>query len=133
MSIAAKQGQQLIGITEVAALATNAAEVPLIAAITATWRRTRSAAQRRQSIVLPLRKAEFDGDVLALGIAGFLETLAERRHHRLVPLKRRTVEESDHGHCRLLPARRKWPHRRSTADKRDEVPSPTNHPRARKP
>ena len=68
-----------IGIVVVAAFAASAAGV-LVAAITATWRRTRSAAKRRQPIILAFRPAVFDRHVLALDIAGFLQALAERGH-----------------------------------------------------
>jgi hypothetical protein len=40
---------------------------------------------------------KLDRYIVAVDIAGLLETLAERRHHGRVPLRRRTVQESDHG------------------------------------
>ena len=48
--------------------------------------------QRRQPVVLTLRPAVFDRDVLALDEAGFLQALAERRHdvrvrRAIVPLR----------------------------------------------
>ena len=88
----------------------------VIAAITATWRRTRSAAMRRQSIVLALRPAIFDRHVPALDIAGFAQALAERGEPGSVCFGRRAVQEPDHRHRRLLRARRERPRRRRAAE-----------------
>ena len=67
-----------MGIVVVAALAATSSVGP--ATITATCRRTKSAAKRRQPIVLILRPAVFDCDVLAFDVAGFAQALAECRH-----------------------------------------------------
>jgi hypothetical protein len=61
--------------------------------------------QHRQPIVLPLRPAVFDRDVLALDITDFLEALAERGYYVRVRLGRRAAQESNHRHRRLLRAR----------------------------
>ena len=54
--------------------------------------------QRRQSIRPPLRPAIFDRDVLAFDIAGLIQALAERGHHRNPRLRRLPVQKSNHRH-----------------------------------
>ena len=76
-----------IGIVVVAAFAASAAGVP-VAAITATWRRTRSAANAGNRSVFALRPAIFDRDVLALDIAVSLKPLTEGGQHARVRLGR---------------------------------------------
>ena len=65
-----------MGIVVVAALAATAEGVPM-AAITATCRRTNSAASAGSRSVLILGPAVFDRHVLALDIAGLLQALAK--------------------------------------------------------
>ena len=84
--------------------------------------------QRRQPIVLILGPAVFDGDVLALDIAGVLEGLAKCA--QTVGLATGSkAEKPDNRHRRLLRARRARPCRqrprgRGTAQRRDEGAPP---------
>jgi hypothetical protein len=71
-----------IGIVEAAAVAAVADVEAPMAMISATWRRTRSAASSGQSLVLAVRDAVFDGQVSPLDKASFLWTLPNR-HDRL--------------------------------------------------
>src|SRR5262249_41813295 len=75
--------------------------------------------QRRQPIILTVRPAVFDCDVLALDMARLLQPLSKRAQTLPVVLERCGAEEADHRECRLLRARRKRPRRR-TAEQRDE-------------
>ena len=68
--------EKTIGIVVVAAFAATTAGP--FAAITATCRRTRSAASAGSRSLLTLREAVFDRDVLALDVAGFLQAQTER-------------------------------------------------------
>src|SRR5262249_1921071 len=77
--------------------------------------------QFRQSIGLMLSPTELDGDVPALDVACFLETIAECSCKRCPRVSRRAVQVSDHRHRRLLRARRERPCRRSAAEQRDEL------------
>src|SRR5215813_7276092 len=77
--------------------------------------------QGRQSIVMFLRPAVFDRDILPLDIAGFLKTFTEGGHKERVSSGRSAAEESDHRHRRLLRARRERPHDRRAAEQRDEL------------
>jgi hypothetical protein len=78
--------------------------------------------QRRQSILLTLRRSEFDRDVLALDEACFLQTLAERGHEMSERRERRVAEKPDYRHRRLLRACRERPCGRA-AEQRDELPT----------
>ena len=69
-----------IGIVTVAALAASAGAVPPVAMITATWRRTKSAAISGNRIILPFGPARIDHHVATLNIASFGDTLAECPH-----------------------------------------------------
>ena len=60
--------------------------------------------QRRQPIILPIGRAEFDRHVPALDEAGFAQALAECGQCLRAP-RGRGVEEPDHRHRRLLRAR----------------------------
>src|SRR5262245_62065971 len=73
-----------------------------------------------QSLDLVLRPAILDHDILALDVAGFTNPLPEGGQITCTIGKRRTAEETDHRHRRLLRARRERP-RGHAADKRDEV------------
>src|SRR5262249_41858648 len=77
--------------------------------------------QGRQSIVMFLRPAVFDRDILPLDIAGFLKTFTEGGHKERVSSGRSAAEESDHRHRRLLRPRREWPCCRRAAEQRDEL------------
>jgi hypothetical protein len=85
------------GIVVVAALAASA-EGPSPATRTVTCRRT------SQAIVLTLGPEVCDRDVLAFDIAGFGQRLPEADQQWPAVRERRTAEESDHRHRRLLRA-----------------------------
>src|SRR5215813_13966947 len=72
-----------------------------------------------QYVVLVLRPAILDHNILALDVAGFTKALPECGQIACTISKRRAAEESDHRHCRLLRARREWPRCRA-AEQRDE-------------
>src|SRR5215475_3968821 len=72
-----------------------------------------------QYIVLVLRPAILDHDILALDVAGFANALPECGQVACTISKRRAAEESNHRHRWLLRARRERPGRR-TAEQRDE-------------
>src|SRR5262245_14274585 len=76
-----------------------------------------------QYIVLVLRPAILDHDILALDVAGFANALPECGQIACTISKRRAAEESNHRHRRLLRPRRKRPCRRA-ADQRDELAAP---------
>src|SRR6516162_138607 len=78
----------------------------------------------REFIAIIFRKAIFGRDILALDIAGFLQTLAECGHEVRRVGKRRTPEKRDHRHRRLLRARRERPRDCHTAEKRYELTPP---------
>ena len=109
-----------MGIVVVAALAANAAAVLPVVAITATCRRTNSAASAGSRSILTLGPAVFDRHVLALDIAGFLQALAKCAQAVRERVRRCAVEKPDHRHRRLLRARRERPRRRA-AEQRDEL------------
>jgi hypothetical protein len=69
-----------IGMVVVAALAASAGGSPPIAAHHGHLTRNQIGRQARKSIVLPLRPAVFNRDVLALDIARFVQALAEGSH-----------------------------------------------------
>src|SRR5262249_24488348 len=81
-----------------------------------------------QSIVLITRPAVLDRYVLTLEIAGVIQALAKRCHHRRVRTWYCAVEEPDHRHRRLLRTRRERPccH---TADECDDLAPLTRQPR----
>jgi chorismate mutase len=70
---------------------------------------------------LIVRIAIFDGDVLTLDEACFLQALAERAHVACRVGKRGAAEESDHRHCWLLRPRRERPRYCRAAEQRDEI------------
>src|SRR5262249_40058003 len=76
--------------------------------------------QRRQPIILTVRPAVFDCDVLALDMARLLQPLSKRAQTLHVVLKRCGAEEADHRECRLLRARRQRPRSGRAAEERDE-------------
>src|SRR5262245_38112419 len=75
---------------------------------------------RRQSLVSAFRPAILDRHVLAVYVAGLLQSLAKRDCVKRIPLRRCAVEESDHRHRRLLCPRRLRPRSRA-AEQRDEL------------
>ena len=112
--------EKTMGIVVVAALAASAVAKPAAAAITATCRRTRSAASsgRRSHLLGP---AVFERHVLALDIAGLFQALAKGAQALGDRLRRSGLEEADHRHRRLLRARRERPRGRRAAEQRDEL------------
>src|SRR5262249_35863899 len=80
--------------------------------------------QRRQPIILAVRPAVFDCDVLALDIARLPQPLSKRAPTLPVVLKRCGAEEADHRECRLLPARRERPRSSCAAEQGDELAAP---------
>src|SRR5262245_47631168 len=86
-------------------------------AITATRRRTRSAAK---SIDLTVSPAVFERDVLAFDVSGLLEALMKSAQIIREGLKRCRVQKSNHRHRRLLRDRLHRPRRRA-AEQRDEL------------
>src|SRR5215475_14072979 len=73
-----------------------------------------------QYIVLVLRPAILDHDILALDVAGFANALPECGKVACTISKRRAAEESNHRHRRLLRAHRERPRSRSAAEQRDK-------------
>jgi hypothetical protein len=65
--------------------------------------------QSGQPIVIALRPAVFDRDVLALDVAGFVQSLEECSHEGRRRTGRSRVEEADHRHHLLLRSRGGWP------------------------
>jgi hypothetical protein len=61
------------GMVEVAAFAARAVGVPALAKMTATLRLTQIGGQRRQPVVVTVRKAVFERDVSAFDKARFVE------------------------------------------------------------
>src|SRR5262245_25367661 len=73
-----------------------------------------------QYVVLVLRPAILDHNILALDVAGFTKALPECGQIACTIRKRRAAEESDHRHRRLRRARRGRPRHRA-AEQRDEL------------
>src|SRR5262249_36538090 len=67
--------------------------------------------------------AVFDPHILAFDIAGVFKALAKRAQTVRHPVRRSGLEIPDHGHRRLLRARRERPTGRAT-EQRDEVAAP---------
>ena len=111
-----------IGIVVVAALAASAAACRPVAAITATWRRTNSAASAGSRSILTLGPAVFDRHVLDPRRSRSPSGPGEMPRRRCrEPVRRLAVEKPDHRHRRLLRARRERPRRRRAAEQRDEL------------
>src|SRR6516164_2380611 len=72
-----------------------------------------------KAIVVTLRPAVFDRDVLAFDVAGFLQTLAERANEVRIRSGRSAMKITDHWNNRSLRARRERPCGRA-AEQRDE-------------
>jgi len=77
--------------------------------------------QRRQPLGLIFSETVHDRHVLALGITGELEAQTKSAQSVRQRVGQPTVEESDHRHRRLLPARRERPRRRRAAKQCDEL------------
>ena len=60
---------------------------------------------RYETVELIVSPAKFDGEVLALDIAAFLQTLPDGGHDGSIRSRRRGTEKSHHRHRRLLRAR----------------------------
>src|SRR5262249_15023311 len=76
--------------------------------------------ERRQAIVLTIRKAINNPNILALDITRFSQSGLKSCHHVGRPTARTALEETDHRHRRLLRACRERPRDGSAADERDE-------------
>ena len=79
--------------------------------------------QNRQPVVVALRPAKGDHDILPLDESRCTETLPEGCHDARGISGRTAAEKPDHRHRRLLRARCERPHRRA-AEQRDELTSP---------
>ena len=73
---------------------------------------------------MTLGPALLNRDVLALDVAGLLETVPERGHEPTESGRGSAVEKPNHRHRRLLRARRERPPRRRAAEQRDELAPP---------
>jgi hypothetical protein len=93
------------------------------------WPKT-AAARLGQSLIFSLCPAVFDGHILALDVARFVQAFLERGHE-MGPFSRGpAVEEADHRHRLLLRAGPEWPRRRA-AEQRDELASSEAPPKKR--
>src|SRR5262245_34484952 len=79
--------------------------------------------ERRQAIVLALQPVVLNHYVLALDVAGFVETFAERSGSARGGIGRTGADEAHDRHRRLLRARRERP-RSCAANQRDELAPP---------
>src|SRR6516164_9380253 len=114
-----------IGMAVVAALAARAVASPPIAAITDSWRRTRSAAKVGQTVVLTLCPAVLEDDITAFDVTDLAQALVERGEARRICVGRQPAEIADDRRGRPLRARRKRPSRRRTAAKQDDEIAPS--------
>src|SRR5262249_22018347 len=78
--------------------------------------------QRWQTIVLTLRPAILDCDVLSFNVAGVFQALAECARSDCVPIGRCAIEKSDHRH-RLLRACRERPCSCAAEQRYERAPS----------
>src|SRR5262249_30925666 len=111
-----------VGISLVAPLAASSEGDAPVVTITATRRRTRSAAISRSRSYRPSRPTVFDDDVLTLNVAGFIQAPMKRGDELCEGAGRLAVEESNHRHRRLLGVRRARPCCHA-AEEGDEFPS----------
>src|SRR6516164_1225029 len=79
-----------------------------------------------KAIVVTLRPAVFDRDVLAFDVAGFLQTLAERANEVRIRSGRSAMKITDHWNNRSLRARRQRPRRRAAECSQQFPPSDSN-------
>ena len=77
--------------------------------------------QCRHTIELILSPTIFDYNIAAIDETGFAEALTECRGHMDARIRGAVMEKSDHGHRRLLRARRERPRGRRAAEQRDEL------------
>src|SRR5262249_11926499 len=77
--------------------------------------------ERRKSVIAAFRPAILDRHILALDIAGLLQTLMKRAYHGCEAVGQSAVEEPDHRHRRLLRARRERPRGRRAAEQQYEL------------
>ena len=90
-----------MGIVAVAFLAVKVARLPNVA-MTATCRRTRSAASAPQTIVLALGPTVQDRHVFAFDVASLFQALVKCTQPVREGIRRSAAEKSDHRHRRLL-------------------------------
>src|SRR4051812_10670928 len=74
-----------------------------------------------QPIVMALRPAVFDRQILSLDVAGFAQSLAERGHKWCTQARRPGAEVSDHRHRLLLRPRRERPRDRRAAQQKYQL------------
>src|SRR5262245_35421767 len=113
-----------VGISLVAPLAASSEGDAPVVTITATRRRTRSAAISRSRSYRPSRPTVFDDDVLTLNVAGFIQAPMKRGDELCEGAGRLAVEESNHWHSCLLRARRERPSGRRATKQCDECAPP---------
>src|SRR6516164_6061871 len=77
--------------------------------------------ERWQAIVLALQPMVLDRRVLALDVAGFVESFTERSDLAQRGVRRPAADEADDRQRRLLRARRERPRCRRAAEERDEL------------
>src|SRR5262245_65988735 len=87
-----------VGISLVAPLAASSEGDAPVVTITATRRRTRSAAISRSRSYRPSRPTVFDDDVLTLNVAGFIQAPMKRGDELCEGAGRLAVQESNHRH-----------------------------------
>jgi len=110
-----------VGIVAVAALAANAAGSPPLVGDQCHVPPDQIRRHRRQPIIVSVRPAIFDLDVVTLDVAGIGQCVAERREIRFTSFGRKAREPPDHRHC-LLRSRRERPNNRRATHKRNEFP-----------
>src|SRR5262245_3393398 len=77
--------------------------------------------ERGQSVVLIVRPAIVDQEILLLHITALVQALVERGYRRLIVSLSRAAEKSKRQHPRLLRARRERPPSRRAPEQRDEI------------
>src|SRR5262245_58560499 len=81
--------------------------------------------ERRQAVVLAGKPVVLDRHVLALDVARFAKAFTKRGCMAYGTIERSTAEKADHGHRRLLRARRERPRSGRTAAKQDDEIAPS--------
>src|SRR5262249_13046777 len=109
-----------IGMVVVAAFAASAETTLPVLKMTSTRRATSSAARRRQSVIAKIRPPVFDEEISFFDETCLVQPPANRCACSLIARFRRTDEKPQHGHLRLLRARRERPAGRA-AEQRDEL------------
>src|SRR5262249_18456562 len=77
--------------------------------------------ERRQSVIAKIRPPVFDEEISFFDEPCLVHPPANRCACSFIARFRRTDENPQHGHLRLLPARRERPRSRCAAEKRDEL------------